>query len=158
MSVPTQGELKIVIEMPNSTDNGANSGKTPSPANPVNETAPRENPTRGNGNDQAWLATSMNIAKNLGMHAVNSSISTIGLASGNYYAQSQAQKAVSSATSLASYAAMAMSGNWLMLGVSLASSAISSSTELYAQNKEREISNYSAEQYAKRIGYTRDRR
>jgi hypothetical protein len=100
----------------------------------------------------------MNIAKNLGMQAVNSSISTIGLASGNYYAQSQAQKAVSSATSLASYAAMAMSGNWLMLGVSLASSAISSSTELYAQNKEREISNYSAEQYAKRIGYTRDRR
>jgi hypothetical protein len=158
MAIPTQGELKIVIEMQNA-DNGSGESisSTPSPAKPKNEATPQQSPT-GGGKNQAWLATSMRIAGDIGKQALSNAVSTIGIATGNYRAQSQAELAITASTQLIGYAAMAATGNWAMLGVSIASSAISYATENYTQQKEREIQNFSAEQYAKRIGYTRDRK
>lgn len=158
MAIPTQGELKIVIEMPNAENgNGSSNNSTPSPAKPKNETTPKQ-ATTGTQSDQAWLATSMRIATDIGKQAVENAISTIGISTGNYKAQSQAERAMAASSQIIGYATMAATGNFLMLGVSLASSAMSAVTEQYAQNKEREIQNYASEQYAKRIGYTRDRR
>ena len=158
MSIPTQGELKIVIEMPNA-DNGSGEGisSTPSPAKPKNEAAPQQSPT-GGGNNQAWLATSMRIAGDIGKQALSNAVSTIGISTGNYRAQAQVERAITASTQLMGYAAMAATGNWVLLGVSLASSAMSAATEQYRQEKEREIQNYTAAQYAQRIGYTRDRK
>lgn len=152
--IPTTGSFNIIIQMPSET--GSNTNKTPSPSSPQSIENEKGNPTEGDENAQAKLSTAINTAKTIGTQAVNTAIGNIGLATGNYYAQQQAQRVMSGAQTFVNLA-MSLS-NPLTLGVTLAGMAISASSEMYQQQRTREIANYEAEQYAKRLGYTRDRR
>lgn len=154
MAIPTSGKMEIVIQMPSET--GKNTNDTPSPASPQSIENGNGNPTNPKDNDQFKLSMAVQAAKNLGMQALKTGIGNIGLATGNYYEQQKAERTVNATQSII---ALAMSFNNPVTGmVALASMAISAGSEYYQQTKEREIANYEAEQMAKRLGYTRDRR
>ena len=102
---------------------------------------------------QVKISMAVNGAMNIASQGLNAAVSNIGLATGNYYAQQKAQKAISGVQSIASLA-MSFTNPY----TAVAGLAISTGVEMYQQKKEREIQNYQAEQYAKRLGYTRDRR
>ena len=152
--IPTTGSLDIIIQMPNET--GASNNETPSPASPQSIENTTNNPTSGDNNGQAKLSLAINAAKSIGTQAINAAASNIGLSTGNYYAQQKTQRAISAGQSLVGLA-MSFSNPYTAI-VSIAGMAISAGSEYYQQNKEREIANYQSEQYAKRLGYTRDRR
>ena len=154
--VPTTGELSIVIQMPENAG-GELPEATPSPGAPQDDSKPSTNPVSGGKNSQAKLALAANTVKDLGMQAINASISNIGLATGNTYAQAKAERAAQAVQSIAGVA-VAFAANPIMGVVALAGMGIQAAAETYRQNKEREITNYQAEQYAKRIGYTGARR
>jgi hypothetical protein len=147
--------MKIVIEMPSDTASG---GDTPpsdpaSPA-PVENTSPDR--TNGDKNAQAKLAVALNVAKNIGMQGVNAAVSNIGLATGNYYQQQKAERTIAGIqTGLG--LAMAMT-NPVTAVVAVAGMLISGASESYKQRREVEMANFEAEQYARRLGYTRGRK
>ena len=151
--IPTSGAVEIVIQMP--TDSGKQTG-TESPASPQAFENTAETPEKGDNNSQVKLSLALNTAKNIGMQGLNAAVSNIGLATGNYYAQQQTQRAISGAQSLVGLA-MSFTNPYTAIAA-VAGLAISAGSEMYQQNKQREIANYEAEQYAKRLGYTRDRR
>lgn len=154
MAIPTSGKMEIVIQMPSET--GKSTNDTPSPASPQSIENDNGNPTNPKDNDQFKLSMAVQAAKNLGMQALKTGIGNIGLATGNYYEQQKAERTVNATQSII---ALAMSFNNPVTGmVALAGMAISAGSEYYQQTKEREIANYEAEQMAKRLGYTRDRR
>ena len=153
MSIPTQGEMKIVIEMPGETGERIN---TPDPASPAPVNQPQENPVDGDKNSQAKLALAISSAKSLAMQGLNAGISNIGISTGNYYQQQRLQRSISG---LQSVVGLAMALQNPITGVAaVAGLAISAGAETQRQTKEREIANFQAAQYAKRLGYTRDRR
>jgi hypothetical protein len=88
---------------------------------------------------------------------MNASISNIGLSTGNNYMQSQVERNVQTVQSVVGVG-LAFWANPIMGAVALAGTGIQAAAETYKQNKEREIANYQAEQYAKRIGFTGARR
>lgn len=154
MAIPTSGKMEIVIQMPSET--GKSTNDTPSPASPQSIENDNGNPTNPKDNDQFKLSMAVQAAKNIGMQALKAGIGNIGLATGNYYEQQKAERTVNATQSII---ALAMSFNNPVTGmVALAGMAISAGSEYYQQTKEREIANYEAEQMAKRLGYTRDRR
>lgn len=155
MSIPTQGEMKIVIEMPSETGGGADT-PTPDPASPAPVENTSKNKTDGDKNAQAKLAIALNVAKNIGMQGVNAAISNIGLATGNYYQQQKAERAVSGIQSAVGFA-MAMT-NPVTAVMAIAGTIINGASESYQQRREIEIANYEAEQYTRRLGYTRGRK
>lgn len=150
--IPTSGEMRIVIEMPSEVGGDLPQKGGDSPANPVDEGTTSKNPVKGTDNSQVKLATAIQATKTIGSQAVNASISCIGLATGNNYAQAQAQMTMSAVTSITGI--LMSAGNPATLAVSLASMGISAGVEYYKQQKEREIENYKTEQYARRLGYT----
>jgi hypothetical protein len=153
--VPTSGELAIVIEMPE-TAGGDLPKQAPSPASPQDEGQATTNPVEGNKNGQVKLAMALSTAKNIGMQGLNAAVSNIGLATGNYQAQRGVEKAMQTGTSLLGLAASFT--NPFTAVAAVAGLAIQTGSEIYKQNKEREFANYEAEQYAKRLGFTVDRR
>lgn len=153
MSIPTTGEHRIVIEFNNGEGGGENT-QTPSPASPQPITPKQENPIDAKG--AVLLSQGINAAKAIGAQGINAAISNIGIATGNYYQQQQAQRAVSGVQQIAGMA-MAFTNPFTAV-VAVSGAVISTVSEMYQQNKEREIANYSAEQYAKRLGYSKDRR
>lgn len=154
MSVPTSGEYKIVIEF--NGEGGDDIGETtPSPVSPAPIEDTKETPIGGQ-NSQVKLAMAVNVAKNIGMQGLNAAVSNIGLATGNYYAQQKTQRAISGAQSLVGLA-MSFTNPYTAVAA-VAGLTISGVSEMYQQNREREIANFQSEQYAKRLGYTRDRR
>lgn len=155
MGVPTNGKMEIIIEMPSET--GKINNENPSPASPQRLEDTSGNPTKGESSKMAVLSVALEHTKTIGMQAINSSVSNIGIATGNYYAQQKAERALNGIMQFAGIAMTAMV-NPVLAGVNLACMAISTGAETYRQNKEREIANYQAEQYAKRLGYTRDRK
>ena len=154
MAVPTTGSLEIIIQMPSET--GAINNETPSPNAPQYIDDSSGNPTEGDKSGQVKLHMAIDTAKNIGMQGLNAAVSNIGLATGNYYAQQQTQRAISGAQSLVGLA-MSFTNPYTAIAA-VAGLAISAGSEMYQQNKQREIANYEAAQYAKRLGYTRDRR
>lgn len=156
--IPTTGETTIVIQMPETAggDLGAADSATPGPAAPQRENNTSGNPVTGDKNKQAKLATAIQVTKTLAVQAVNSAISTIGVSTGNYYQQRKAEKGMQAVSQIVGLAVSA--ANPVTFAVTVASMAMSAGAEYYQQKKEREIENYKAEQYAKRLGYTRDRK
>lgn len=153
--IPTTGSLEIIIQMPSET--GANTNETPSPSSPQSIENTSGNPTEGDKSGQVKLSMVVHDTVNIGKQAINAMASNIGLATGNYYAQSRVQKTISGAQTAFSLG-IALIQNPYLAAVQIAGLAISAGSEMYQQNREREIANYQAEQYAKRLGYTRDRR
>lgn len=154
----TTGQFDIVIQMPASTETKAASG---TPAQPMQENQPvQEDPVRGDGgnNGQAIAAAAAHIALNAGKQAAMAAISNIGLATGNSALQQRVQSAVSTITKGVGYATAIVSGNWAVAVGMLASDAIGFVSEMYQEDKNRQIANYSAEQYARKLGYTNGRR
>lgn len=153
--VPTTGELAIVIQMPE-TEGGELPKEAPSPASPQDEGQATTNPVDGNKNGQAKLAMALSTAKTIGMQGLNAAVSNIGLATGDYQAQRNAEKAIQAGSTIVGMAASFT--NIYTAIAAVAGMAIQKGSEIYKAQREREIANYEASAYAKRIGYTVDRR
>jgi hypothetical protein len=154
----TTGQFDIVIQMPDSTQAKPNAG---TPAQPMQENEPvQEDPVRGDGGGKSQTAATvaMHTALNAGKQAAMAAISNIGLATGNSALQQRVQSAVSTITKGVGYATAIVSGNWAIAVGMLASDAIGFVSEMYQEDKNRQIANYSAEQYARKLGYTNGRR
>lgn len=154
----TTGQFDIVIQMPDSTQAKPSSG---TPAQPMQENEPvQEDPVRGDGGGKSQTVASVaaHIALNAGKQAAMAAISNIGLATGNSALQQRVQSAVSTITKGVGYATAIVSGNWAVAVGMLASDAIGFVSEMYQEDKNRQIANYSAEQYARKLGYTNGRR
>ena len=154
-NVPTSGETSIVIQMPESAG-GELPKEAPSPGSPKDASNPTKNPKDGTKDNGAKLAMALSAAKNIGMQGLNAAVSNIGLATGNYYKQAKIERAISAGQSMVGLAASF--SNPYTAAIAIAGLAIQEGAEVYKQNKELEIANYNREQYAKRIGYTVDRR
>jgi hypothetical protein len=153
MSIPTTGEMRIVIQMPETSGGDVqndNNGKNPGA--PIDESVVSSNPVQGNGRSQVMLATAIQATKTIGLQAINASISNIGIATGNYDKQIKAQSIMSAASTITSLAVSA--ANPVTFGVTVASMAISMGVQAYQQQKQIERENYQASQYAKRLGLT----
>jgi hypothetical protein len=140
----------------NSGDNNTVDGETPNPSSPKQEINTSTNPVKGDNNGQVKMAMAISSAKSLATQGINAAVSTIGLSTGNYYAQRQAERVISGTQTLVGLAMAA--SNPVTLAVSIAGMAISKGAELWAQNKERELSNFEASQNAVRLGYSNGRR
>ena len=154
---PTQGTMTIIIQMQDGT--GGETGntinnETPSPANPKQEGNDSANPVKGGGNIQAKIALSVSLAKGAATQAVNSYVSQIGLMTGNAEQQRRIERGMSAVSKTAAYGLALGTGNYAAAGAMFISDMISAHYELKQQDKEREIANYKAEQYAKRLGYS----
>ena len=155
MAVPTTGQFDIVIQMPEET------GKAPAATStqPMQEAEPAlENPVQGKKENAATTAALTHMLMSSGRQALNAVASNIGLAMGNQRKQERVQKSIQGITTTVTVAGMLLTGNWigaLAVGVS---AGISSASEAYQQNKQREIDNYVAAQYARKLGYTNARR
>ena len=159
MSIPTSGELRIIIQMPNESGGGDTAnGKAPSATNPQHEGGGLDNPKNGKDKNAITMQAATQAAMQIGKQAINASISTIGLSTGNMYAQVRAQQTTQAISSISALGITIASGNPLLIATTLAGMAISAGTEYYTERREREIANYEAQQYAKRLGYTVGRR
>lgn len=156
----TSGTFDIVIQMPSDTEGTANAG---TPAQPMQDGKPvQEDPVRGDKNKKdgggVTAAALTHVAMNAGKQAMNAAISNIGLATGNNYMQKRVERGVTLATKAIGYGAAVLSGNPVLVVGMLASDAISIASENYQIQKEREIADYQASQYARKLGYTNARR
>lgn len=151
--IPTTGTMEIIIQMP---EESGSLTEAPSPASPQNIENKNDNPSVPDDKSQMVLSMAVHGAMNIASQGVNAAISNIGLATGNYYEQQKAQSTISGLQTMGD---LAMSfRNPYTAALAIVGLAVSTNTEIYQQKKEREIANYQSEQYAKRIGYTRDRR
>jgi hypothetical protein len=153
--IPTTGEQVIVIQMPE-TAGGELPKEAPSPASPQDEAKPSKNPVEGNKGGSVKLAMALSAAKTIGMQGLNAAVSNIGLASGNYYQQAKVERVISAGSTMVGLAASFT--NIYTAAIALAGLGIQAASENFKQTKEIEIANYQSVQYAKRIGYTVDRR
>ncbi len=153
--IPKTGTLNFIIQMPETTG-GEVGGNDGSPGAPRQESNQSGNPVSGDKNKQAKLATAIQVVKSVGSQAINAAVSNIGLATGNYYAQRKVERTMQGVGQLVSLAVSAT--NPVTFGITVASMAISAGAEAWQQNKQREIENYQAAQYAKRLGYSKERR
>lgn len=154
-NIPTSGEAVIVVQMPG-TAGGELPKEAPSPGAPKDESNPSKNPKDGTQSGGAKLAVAISSAKNLGMQGVNAAVSNIGLATGNYHKQGKAELAIQAGQTMMQMAT-AMTNPWTAL-VSAIGFGITATSEEYKLTRETQLANYNSEQYAKRIGYTVDRR
>ena len=157
----TTGTFDIVIQMPDSTG-GQNTAGTP--AQPMQENEPvqgdpvRGDSGKGSGSKNGIATAVLHMSMNAGKQAMNAAISNIGLATGNNYMQKRVERGVTLATKAIGYGAAVLSGNPVFVVGMLASDAISIASENYQIQKEREIADYQASQYARKLGYTNARR
>lgn len=154
MSVPTSGEYNIVIDMPEET--GQND--VPDPSAPQQENAPPTDPARGNGAQSAVMAGVVQVVTSAGKQALSSAVSNIGLATGNEQLQKSVQNAISVGTTVASVAGMVATQNYVAAIITAVSATISTVTEVWQYEKQREIANAETAQYARKLGYTNARR
>ena len=153
--IPKTGTLSFIIQMPE-TAGGETGGGTGEPGAPRQEHNTSGDPVSGDKYKNAKLSMAIQAVKSVGSQTVNTMVSNIGLATGNYYAQRKVERTMQGAGQLVSLAFAAT--NPVTLAVTIASMAISAGAETWQQNKEREIENYQAAQYAKRLGYSKNRR
>lgn len=156
--IPTTGTLKFVIQMPESTGGGNTvDGSAPNPASPQQETNTSNNPVSGDKYGGVKMAVAFQAVKTLGIQGVNAAISNIGLATGNYYMQQRLENGAQAVTSIVSLAVSAAAGS-VAFATTLAGMAISAGADNYARHRAREIANYEAAQYAKKLGYSEARK
>jgi len=146
------GEFNINILFPDGDGNSAETNSpTGNPSAPQNVGAPDEkNPTQS-ASDVVKLSAGMNAAISLGKQAVNAGVANIGLATGNYYAQSRIQNSLNAVGT--TMGLIAAAGNPLTLAVAVGSLAISMGTSIYKEVQERKWENRRAEQYAIMYGF-----
>lgn len=154
-NVPTSGEMAIVIQMPENAG-GELPKEAPSPGAPQDESNPSTNPKDGTKSGSVKLAVALSAAKTIGMQGLNAAVSNIGLATGNYYKQAKIERAIQTGSTMVGLAASFT--NIYTAAIALAGLGIQAASEGYKQTRELEIANYQSEQYAKRIGFTVDRR
>ena len=156
--IPTQGTLNIVILMPSDTGgNGTADGNAPNPADPQREGGLSANPVQSEDkNKQVKLATAIQAAKTIGTQALNAAVSNIGIAKGKIYLQQQSEATLSAVNTAVGLAAAA--ANPVTFGVAVAGLAISTGSQIYRDYKQREHDNYVAAQFARRAGFTENRR
>ena len=155
MSIPTSGEMRIIIEFSNeSGDKNTANGKAASATNPQHENGASPNPKNGKNKNAITMQAATQAAIQVGRQAINAGISTIGLSTGNMYAQVKAQQTMQAISSGSTLGVTLASGNPLLIGTTIAGMAISAVLEAYAEKREREIANYEAAQYAKRLGFS----
>lgn len=157
--IPTTGELNFIIQMPNET--GGSKGKTvggttPSPAAPSTDEAVVSTPDSGNDNTQSNLAVAKTVAFQWGKQSLTAAVNNIGLATGNYYAQRQAQAVLSATTTAVGLAASA--SNIYTFIAAVGTMAISAGVQAYTDSKQREQENYTAAQNARRLGISEARK
>ena len=160
-NIPTQGTMTIVVQMPENAggETGNTVGnETPSPANPKQEGNNSSNPVKGGQDMQAKLAMGISLAKGAATQAVNSYVSQIGLVTGDYYKQQRVEDGMAAFSKVAGYGIALDTGNYLAAAAMLISDVTSAVFEVRKQKREREIANYQAEQYAKRLGYSVSRK
>lgn len=151
---PTTGTLEFVINMPAETGESANN--TPDPVQPQSESNTKDNPVKGSDKQQSRLALAAGVALNAAKQAGMAAISNLGLSTGNYYAQRRIEQATSATQSITALA-LSASNPYAFAGT-LASMTIAGISEYYQQKKERDIANYQAEQYAKKLGFSSGRK
>ena len=155
----TTGQFDIVIQMPASTETKAASG---TPAQPMQENQPvQEDPVRGDSggkNGQAMATAAVHVAMNAGKQAAMAAISNIGLATGNSATQRRIENAVSTVSKVVGYATAIATKNYAAAISMALSDTIGFVSEMYQEDKNRQIENYSAAQYARKLGYTNGRR
>lgn len=154
--IPTTGTLSFIIQMPETVGGETGGDGTGGPAAPRREHNASSDPVGGDKNKQAKLATAIQVVKSVGSQTINATVSNIGLATGNYYAQRNAERTMHGVGQIVSLAASAVKP--VTFAVTLVGMGISAVTETWQQNKEREIENYQAAQYAKRLGFSKERR
>ena len=133
---------------------GTGTGKAANPSNPVQEGAPnKRNPTQAGSKDTA-LHMALNGAERLGKQAVNSAISNIGLATGNYTAQRNAQAVSSLFDTSIGLGSSIVTGNIALAAISIGAMAINLGNQYYQAKKQTDINNKIAEQYARRAGFS----
>lgn len=153
--IPTTGELSVVIQMPENSG-GELPTDAPSPSTPQDESNKSKDPVNGDKNSQFKLSMAVSTAKNIAMQGVNAAVSNIGLATGNYYQQTKVENVIQAGQTIVGLA-VSFSNVYTAIAA-VAGLGISAASQIYKQKKEREIENYQAEQYAKRLGYTVGRR
>lgn len=153
MSIPTQGEIVIIIKSSGEGEGYETAdGQMPSSTNPEHGEGVSKNPKEGKNKSAAALAMAGNLSLQIGKQALNAAVANIGLATGDYYAQAKAQQTMQAAGTISALA-MSASNIWTFAATS-AGMVISAVAEDFQQKREREIANYEAAQYAKRLGYT----
>lgn len=154
-NVQTTGETHIHILFEGSQ---APDAPKSTPASPKQEGAPsKSDPLKSESQDTA-ATVALNIGMSLGKQAVNTAVSNIGLATGNYYMQSQVQNGMKAVSMAMGLGAAAVSGNIPALIMQIGGMAISAGSQIYQEYKQREHDNYVAAQNARRAGFTEDRR
>ncbi len=153
----TSGTFDIVIQMSESTGSKNTAG---TPAQPMQEGEPiKEDPVRGGDGGSMITATALtHLAVDAGKQAVGVAISNIGLATGNNYMQKRVERGVQIATKAVGYVAAIASQNYIAAVGMLVGDAIQIASENYQIQKNREIADYQAMQYARKMGYTNARR
>ena len=156
----TTGQFDIVIQMPASTETKAASG---TPAQPMQENQPvQEDPVRGdNGggkNSSAAATAAVHVALNAGKQAAMAAISNIGLATGNSVTQMRIENTISAVSKVAGFATAIATKNYAAAISMVLSDTIGFVSEMYQEDKNKQIENYSAAQYARKLGYTNGRR
>ena len=154
-NVPTSGETAIVIQMPENAG-GELPKEAPSPGAPQDESKPSTNPKDGTKSGSVKLALALSTAKNIGMQGLNAAVSNMGLATGDYHKQARVERGIQAGQTIVGVG-LAFTNIYTAIAT-VAGTGIQMASEIYKQNREREIANYEAEQYAKRIGFTVDRR
>lgn len=154
MPIPTHGKFDIYITFGDGESDGAQGAPTAS--SPRQEGKPQKNPKDGDNKINAAMVAGVQVTMQLGRQALDASVSNIGIATGNYYAQAQTQRVLSAGSGIVGLVLAAK--NPVTLALSVGAMAISAGAEIRRQNIERNIANYTAEQYAKRLGYSIDRR
>ena len=146
------GEFNINILFPDGDGNSAETNSpTGNPAAPQNVGAPDEkNPTQS-ASDMLKLSAGMNVAISLGKQAMNGAISNIGLATGNYYAQSRIQNTVNAVGT--TMGLIASASNPVTFIAAVGALAISTGLNIYKEVQERKWENRRAEQYAIMYGF-----
>ena len=152
MAVPTTGELNINIRFNGEGGEPTTEQQAGNPSAPTNIGKPNEADPTSAESGSLTLSAGVNVAMSLGKQAVNAAVSNIGLATGDNYAQSRTQGAISA---ISTVAALAMSvKNPLIFAATVGALVISGISQVYQNYKERQWENRRAAQYAVLYGFS----
>ena len=149
MAVPTTGELNINILFNGEGGEPTTEQQAGNPSAPTNIGKPNEADPTSAESGSLTLSAGVNVAMSLGKQAVNAAVS---LATGDNYAQSRTQGAISA---ISTVAALAMSvKNPLIFAATVGALVISGISQVYQNYKERQWENRRAAQYAVLYGFS----
>jgi len=152
-NIPTNGEVNFNIifnggdgEEP-TTDNESEG----TPAAPINDGKPSKKDSSSSKAKNVAVAAGVNTALSLGKKAVNSAISSIGLATGDYATQQKVQDGLNVASTAAGLIASCSSIYTFVAAVG--AFAISTGVKLWQEAEQNKWENRKAANYAKLYGF-----